>query len=141
LPPQVACPHNVDNVVDVGKVEGKRIDQVFLGSCTNGRFEDLKIAADVMDGRPVAKGVRMIVIPASHTEYMKALGAGLVEEFMNAARSWSRRAAARAWAGRSACWGRARRACPRRTVISGQAGQPGRFRVPVQPRHGGGVGS
>jgi 3-isopropylmalate/(R)-2-methylmalate dehydratase large subunit len=84
MPPQVACPHNVDNVVDVGKVEGKRIDQVFLGSCTNGRFEDLKIAAEVMDGRPVARGVRMIVIPASHSEYMKALRAGLIEEFASA---------------------------------------------------------
>jgi 3-isopropylmalate/(R)-2-methylmalate dehydratase large subunit len=84
MPPQVACPHNVDNVVDIEKVEGKKIDQVFLGSCTNGRFEDLKIAAEVMDGRPVARGTRMIVIPASHEEYMKALKAGLVEEFMNA---------------------------------------------------------
>ncbi|HTX44195.1 MAG TPA: aconitase family protein, partial [Methanocella sp.] len=79
-----ACPHNVDNVVDISKVEGKKIDQVFLGSCTNGRFEDLKIAAEVMDGRHIAKGIRMIVIPASHTEYMKVLKAGLVEEFMNA---------------------------------------------------------
>jgi len=84
LRPQVACPHNVDNVVDIDKVEGKKIDQVFMGSCTNGRFEDLKIAAEVMDGKPVAKGIRMIVIPASHTEYMKALKAGLVEEFMDA---------------------------------------------------------
>ncbi|AFC99336.1 3-isopropylmalate dehydratase, large subunit [Methanocella conradii HZ254] len=84
MPPQVACPHNVDNVVDIDKIEGKRIDQVFLGSCTNGRFEDLRIAAEVMDGRPVAKGVRMIVIPASHTEYMKALRAGLIEEFVSA---------------------------------------------------------
>ncbi len=84
MPPQVACPHNVDNVVDVDEVAGKKIDQVFLGSCTNGRFEDLKIAAKVMDGRHVAKGVRMLVIPASHTEYMKTLEAGLVEEFMNA---------------------------------------------------------
>jgi 3-isopropylmalate/(R)-2-methylmalate dehydratase large subunit len=84
LKPQVACPHNVDNVVDVGEVEGRKIDQVLLGSCTNGRFEDMKIAAEVMDGRPVAKGVRMIVIPASRTEYMKTLKAGLVEEFMNA---------------------------------------------------------
>lgn len=84
LPPQVACPHNVDNVVDVTKVEGKKIDQVFLGSCTNGRYEDLRIAAEVMDGKHVAKGVRMIVIPASRTEYMKALKSGLIEEFMNA---------------------------------------------------------
>jgi 3-isopropylmalate/(R)-2-methylmalate dehydratase large subunit len=84
MPPQVACPHNVDNVVDVTEVEGRKIDQVFLGSCTNGRFEDLKIAADIMGKKPVAKGVRMIVIPASRTEYMKTLKAGLVEQFMNA---------------------------------------------------------
>jgi len=84
MPPQVACPHNVDNVVDIEEIEGKKIDQVFMGSCTNGRFEDLKIAAKVMDGRPIAKGIRMIVIPASHTEYMKALKSGLVEEFMDA---------------------------------------------------------
>ena len=84
MPPQVACPHNVDNVVDIDKVEGKHIDQVFLGSCTNGRFEDLKIAADLMGDKPVAKGVRMIVIPASRTEYMKTLRAGLVDRFMTA---------------------------------------------------------
>jgi 3-isopropylmalate/(R)-2-methylmalate dehydratase large subunit len=84
MPPQVACPHNVDNVVDIDKVEGKHIDQVFLGSCTNGRFEDLEIAAKVMGDRPVAKGVRMIVIPASRTEYMKTLKAGLVDQFMTA---------------------------------------------------------
>ncbi len=84
MPPQVACPHNVDNVVDVGEVEGRKIDQVFIGSCTNGRFEDLKVAADVMGKKPVAKGVRLIVIPASRTEYMKALKAGLVERFMDA---------------------------------------------------------
>jgi 3-isopropylmalate/(R)-2-methylmalate dehydratase large subunit len=84
MPPQVACPHNVDNVVDVSEVEGRKIDQVFIGSCTNGRFEDLKIAADIMGKKPVAKGVRMIVIPASRTEYMKTLKAGLVEQFMNA---------------------------------------------------------
>ena len=84
MPPQVACPHNVDNVVDVTEVEGKKIDQVFLGSCTNGRFEDLKIAAEIMGSKPVAKGVRMIVIPASRTEYMKALKAGLIDQFMQA---------------------------------------------------------
>jgi 3-isopropylmalate/(R)-2-methylmalate dehydratase large subunit len=84
MPPQVACPHNVDNVLDVSEVEGKKIDQVLLGSCTNGRFEDLKIAAGIMGSKPVAKGVRMIVIPASRTEYMKALKAGLIEQFMQA---------------------------------------------------------
>lgn len=84
LPPQVACPHNVDNVKSVEDVEGTCIDQVFIGSCTNGRFEDIKIVADIMGDEPLARGVRMLIIPASRTEYMKVLRAGLVEQFMEA---------------------------------------------------------
>ncbi|MEA2046394.1 MAG: 3-isopropylmalate dehydratase large subunit [Euryarchaeota archaeon] len=82
LEPQVAVPHNVDNVRPVGDLVGTKIDQVFLGSCTNGRFEDFELACEVMKGEPLARGVRMIVIPASRTEYMKTLRAGLVERFM-----------------------------------------------------------
>jgi len=82
LPPQVACPHNVDNVKSVEEVEGTKIDQVFVGSCTNGRFEDIEIVAKIMNGEKVAKGVRLLIIPASHTEYMKTLRAGYVEQFM-----------------------------------------------------------
>jgi 3-isopropylmalate/(R)-2-methylmalate dehydratase large subunit len=84
LEPQVACPHNVDNVQPVGNLAEIKIDQVFLGSCTNGRFEDLKLACEAMNGEPLAKGVRMIVVPASRIEYMKALHAGLIEKFMEA---------------------------------------------------------
>jgi len=84
LEPQIAMPHNVDNVLPISEVPETRIDQVFLGSCTNGRFEDLKLASELMKGEPVAKGVRMIVVPASREEYMKALRAGLVERFMEA---------------------------------------------------------
>lgn len=84
LPPQVACPHNVDNVKSVEEVEGTKIDQVFVGSCTNGRFEDIEIVAKIMNGEKVAKGVRLLIIPASHTEYMKTLRAGYVEQFMEA---------------------------------------------------------
>ncbi len=84
LEPQIALPHRVDNVVPVSKLNHIKIDQVFLGSCTNGRFEDLKLAAEVMGDEPVARGVRMIVIPASRKEYMKALRAGLIERFMDA---------------------------------------------------------
>ncbi len=84
LSPQVACPHNVDNVKSVEEVEGTRINQVFVGSCTNGRFEDIEIVAKIMNGEKVAKGVRLLIIPASHTEYMKALRAGYVEQFMEA---------------------------------------------------------
>ncbi|MCX9010806.1 MAG: 3-isopropylmalate dehydratase large subunit [Candidatus Methanoperedens sp.] len=84
LPPQVACPHNVDNVKPVDEVEGTKINQVFVGSCTNGRFEDLEIVAKIMNGEKVAKGVRLLIIPASHTEYMKTLRAGYIEQFMEA---------------------------------------------------------
>ena len=84
LSPQVACPHNVDNVKTVEEVEGTKINQVFVGSCTNGRFEDIEIVAKMMNGEKVAKGVRLLIIPASHTEYMKTLRAGYIEQFMEA---------------------------------------------------------
>jgi len=84
LEPQIALPHNVDNVLPISEVPETKLDQVFLGSCTNGRFEDLKLASDLMKGEPVARGLRMIVVPASREEYMKCLHAGLVEKFMEA---------------------------------------------------------
>jgi homoaconitase/3-isopropylmalate dehydratase large subunit len=84
LEPQVACPHSVDNVKPVKDVEGTRIDQAFLGSCTNGRLEDFELAAKFLDGRKVAKNVRLIVTPASQEVYMQALKRGLFEVFMKA---------------------------------------------------------
>ncbi|MGP8320786.1 MAG: 3-isopropylmalate dehydratase large subunit [Methanosarcinaceae archaeon] len=84
LAPQVACPHNVDNVKPVTDVEGTKIDQVFVGSCTNGRFEDIEIVANMMGDEPVAKDVRLLIIPASRTEYMKTLRAGYIEQFIEA---------------------------------------------------------
>ncbi len=84
LPPQVACPHNVDNVKSVEEVEGIKLNQVFVGSCTNGRFEDMEVVAKIMKGEKVAKGLRLLIIPASHTEYLKVLRAGYVEQFFEA---------------------------------------------------------
>lgn len=84
LEPMVACPHNVDNVKPVSEVAGTRVDQVFIGSCTNGRFEDLEIAARIMKKEPVARGVRLLIIPASRTEYLKALRAGYIQQFVEA---------------------------------------------------------
>jgi 3-isopropylmalate/(R)-2-methylmalate dehydratase large subunit len=84
LEPQVAIPHNVDNVKPISEIPETKIDQVFLGSCTNGRFEDLELACRIMKGEHVAKGIRMIIVPASREEYMKALRAGIVEAFMEA---------------------------------------------------------
>jgi 3-isopropylmalate/(R)-2-methylmalate dehydratase large subunit len=84
LEPQVACPHNVDNVKPVSEVEGIKVDQVFVGSCTNGRFEDIEILAQLMGDEPVAPGVRLLVIPASRSEYIKAMKAGYIEQLMEA---------------------------------------------------------
>ncbi|ADC64872.1 homoaconitate hydratase family protein [Ferroglobus placidus DSM 10642] len=84
LEPQVACPHSVDNVKPVSEVEGVKIDQVFIGSCTNGRYEDLKVAAEILKGEKVAKGVRLIVIPASRSHYKRALKEGLIDIFVEA---------------------------------------------------------
>ena len=73
LEPQIACPHSVDNVKPVSKVEGVRIDQAFLGSCTNGRLEDLSAAAMILKGKKIDRRVRMIVTPASQEVYLQAL--------------------------------------------------------------------
>lgn len=65
LTPRVSVPFYVDNVQEVSAVRGKRVDQVFIGTCTNGRIEDLRAAAEVLRGKKVAPGVRLLVIPAS----------------------------------------------------------------------------
>lgn len=84
LEPQVACPSMVDNVKPISEVDDVEIDQVVLGSCTNGRFSDLEIAVNILNGRKIAKNVRMLVIPASRGIYLKALTEGLIEKFLKA---------------------------------------------------------
>lgn len=84
LEPQVACPHTVDNVKSVRDVEGTEIDQAFLGTCTNGRMEDLEAAARVLKGKRISKRVRMIVSPASREVYTRALERGLIRIFVEA---------------------------------------------------------
>ncbi|MFQ5407780.1 MAG: 3-isopropylmalate dehydratase large subunit [Anaerolineales bacterium] len=82
--PVVACPHRVDNVVPLSQVAGTHVDQAFLGTCTNGRIEDLAAAAEVLRGRKLARGTRMIVIPASADVYREALIAGHIQTFVEA---------------------------------------------------------
>ncbi len=82
LEPMVSLPHNVDNVKPVGEVEGVKIDQVYIGTCTNGRMEDLRIAAEILKGRRKDPTVRLIVSPASRKIYMEALKEGLIEIFL-----------------------------------------------------------
>ena len=84
LTPQIAKPHTVDNVCDIEEVEGTPIGEVSIGTCTNGRLEDLDIAARILKGRKVASGTKLIITPASRKIYLDALKQGLVEIFINA---------------------------------------------------------
>jgi 3-isopropylmalate/(R)-2-methylmalate dehydratase large subunit len=82
LAPQIACPHSVDNVRDVASCEDLAIDELFLGACTNGRFEDLEIAAGILRGKKIAGNVRLLVTPASHAVFLQAMESGLIATFI-----------------------------------------------------------
>lgn len=84
LEPQIACPHNVDNVHPVSSISGETIDQAFIGSCTNGRLEDLRQAANVLNKAEVHPDVRLIVSPASRKIYQEAIAEGIIDIFLNA---------------------------------------------------------
>jgi len=79
LSPQLAKPHTVDNVVNIGNVLGTKIDLAYLGTCTNGRLEDLKQAAQILKGKSVHPGVRFVVAPASKEVYLQAAKSGILE--------------------------------------------------------------
>jgi 3-isopropylmalate/(R)-2-methylmalate dehydratase large subunit len=83
LEPQVAVPHSVDNVKSVSEVDGIKVNQAFIGSCTNGRLEDLRDAATIINGKKISKNIRFIVIPASQEIYLNAINEGLIKIFMN----------------------------------------------------------
>jgi len=83
LTPQVALPFSPGNSVSVKEIEGKSIDQVFLGSCTNGRLDDLKIAANILKGKSVDKNTRLIVTPASRQIFLKAMELGYMQIIMD----------------------------------------------------------
>jgi homoaconitate hydratase family protein len=84
IEPQVACPHTVDNVHPVTEVEGTPFQQAVIGTCTNGRIEDLKVASQILRGKKVHSGIRVLVIPASRNEYLQALQEGILEIFVDA---------------------------------------------------------
>jgi 3-isopropylmalate/(R)-2-methylmalate dehydratase large subunit len=84
LAPQIACPHTVDHVKPVTQVEGTRVNQVVIGSCTNGRLDDLEVAAGIVRGRRVADDVRMLVFPASWRIYREAMRRGYLTDLIDA---------------------------------------------------------
>ena len=84
LAPQIACPHTVDNVKSIEEVEGKKVHQIVIGSCTNGRLDDIEIASRLLAGKKVSRNVRMLVFPASGRIYRQALKKGYVAKLMAA---------------------------------------------------------
>ena len=84
LEPQIACPHTVDNVRPIGEVAGRRVQQIVVGSCTNGRLDDLEVAARILKGKHVAAGTRLLVFPASWRIYSDALRLGVLGDLVDA---------------------------------------------------------
>jgi 3-isopropylmalate/(R)-2-methylmalate dehydratase large subunit len=84
LSPQIACPHTVDNVRSVETVAGTAVQQIVIGSCTNGRLDDIAVAAKILAGKKVARGVRMLVFPASGRIFREAMQAGYLMTLMEA---------------------------------------------------------
>ena len=82
--PVVAAPHSVENIKAVTEIEGTRIDAAVIGTCTNGRLDDLRVAAELLAGKKVAEGVQLLVIPASQEIYLQAIEEGLVTELVRA---------------------------------------------------------
>lgn len=79
IEPMVSQPHTVDNALPARDLEDVRVDQVFIGTCTNGRLSDLRIAAEILKGRNVSNGVRLLVVPASREIYLQAVREGIIE--------------------------------------------------------------
>jgi 3-isopropylmalate/(R)-2-methylmalate dehydratase large subunit len=84
LAPQIACPHTVDNVKPIDQVQGTKVQQIVIGSCPNGRLDDLADAAAILRGKKVAEGTRMLVFPASTRIFAQALDKGYVLDLMKA---------------------------------------------------------
>jgi len=82
IDPQVACPPAVDNVKLVTSLEGKEVDQAYIGTCTNGRLEDIEIAAGILKGKKVANNLRLLVVPASTKVYLDAFDKGYIQEII-----------------------------------------------------------
>lgn len=82
--PLVAAPHHVDNIKAVSEVAGTELHEALVGTCTNGRFEDLQIVADILKGKKLPEGFQMIIVPASQKIYMQAIKEGLIGIFLEA---------------------------------------------------------
>ena len=84
IPHTVSCPHTVDNTKTAEELKNVKVDQVFVGTCTNGRIEDLRVVAEILKGQKINPDVRMLICPASKDVYLKALEEGLITTFVEA---------------------------------------------------------
>lgn len=84
LEPQLSCPQGVDNVHPISEIIGTKMDEVYIGSCTNGSLEDMKIAADILRGHHVPDDLRVIVVPATNKVFKEAIEAGYIKDFIEA---------------------------------------------------------
>jgi homoaconitate hydratase family protein len=84
LEPMVACPHEVENTKPIGEVAGTHIDQAFLGSCANAKYDDLVVAAKILKGRRVHPGVRLIITPGSKKIMLEAMNSGVLQTLLEA---------------------------------------------------------
>ncbi|MEA2038980.1 MAG: aconitase/3-isopropylmalate dehydratase large subunit family protein [Thermodesulfobacteriota bacterium] len=82
--PLVACPHHVDNVKGISEVAGTKIHQALIGTCTNGRLEDLRIAAEILDNKKLPKGFQLLIVPASKSIFMQAMKEGIIQTLIDA---------------------------------------------------------
>jgi len=87
IEPQIAKPHTVDNTCEISEVEGTLVDEAYIGTCTNGRLEDLRIAAEILKNKKASKDVRFIVAPASRDVYLKAMNEGVIQTLLKAGAS------------------------------------------------------
>jgi homoaconitase/3-isopropylmalate dehydratase large subunit len=82
LEPQIACPHTVDNVKPVSEVTGTKINQALIGTCTNGRIEDLKITSEVLGDKKISDRVRLLIFPASMEVFAQAMELGILQKLV-----------------------------------------------------------
>jgi len=87
--PQLAAPHSIDNLVGISEVEGRKIDQAFIGTCTGGRVEDIAVAAEIVKGKKIHPRARLVIIPASREVFLNATKLGYVESLIEAGATFS----------------------------------------------------
>ena len=124
IEPTVAFPHLPSNTKSIDEAKGLKIDQVVIGSCTNGRIEDLRVAASILKGRKVHRDIRCIIFPATQKIYLQAVREGLAEIFVEANVAFSTPTCGPCLGGHMGFWQRARALATTNRNFVGRMGHP-----------------